>query len=222
MMRRFAASVATSALLLGGCGMRLTQYRDYHGDGTFTPQAAAWICRDGYSVDLGDVDLTVAGELTRRLDGLPSMEAAVGLALARKREHAANRPVPIRLLLVTGLIGIALWAAVVLAFAYYSPPWRLKGPPVGPLPISRYWPTILAAFSLTHGCAAESARTTLPAPTYLRQVSAISPANASSSAGVPSACRMRAMRTASSRASMRPEFMLCTPTGAAWCAASPA
>lgn len=30
------------------------------------------------------------------------------------------------------------------------------------------------------------------------------------------------MRAASSRASTRPEFMLCTPTGAAWCAASPA
>jgi len=92
MMRRFAASVATSALLLGGCGMRLTQYRDYHGDGTFTPQAAAWICRDGYSVDLGDVDLTVAGELTRRLDGLPSMEAAVGLALAQKNATPHDGP----------------------------------------------------------------------------------------------------------------------------------
>ena len=30
------------------------------------------------------------------------------------------------------------------------------------------------------------------------------------------------MRAASSRASTSPEFMLCTPTGAAWCAASPA
>ena len=30
------------------------------------------------------------------------------------------------------------------------------------------------------------------------------------------------MRVASSRASTSPEFMLCTPTGAAWCAASPA
>ena len=29
-------------------------------------------------------------------------------------------------------------------------------------------------------------------------------------------------RAASSRASTSPEFMLCTPTGAAWCAASPA
>jgi hypothetical protein len=34
--------------------------------------------------------------------------------------------------------------------------------------------------------------------------------------------RFRAMRAASSRASTSPEFMLCTPTGAAWCAASPA
>lgn len=85
-MRRRRAEIlfATTALLLGGCGMRLMHYRDYRGDGTFTPQAAPWICQDGYSVDLGSVDLTVAGEVTRELEGLPPLEATIGLALETK------------------------------------------------------------------------------------------------------------------------------------------
>jgi hypothetical protein len=107
MMRLLAMPVATIALLLGGCDMRMVHYRDYHGDGTFTPRPAPWICRDGYTVDLGSVDLTVAGEVTHRLDGLPSIEATVGLALERKTAtdgasgHTADLRQPSALIQVT-------------------------------------------------------------------------------------------------------------------------
>jgi hypothetical protein len=84
-MRLLALPVVTIALLLGSCDTRLVHYRDYQGDGTFTPRPAPWICQDGYTVDLGSVDLTVAGEVTHRLDGLPPIEATVGLALGRKK-----------------------------------------------------------------------------------------------------------------------------------------
>src|SRR4051812_34165141 len=71
---------------VAGCGMRLMHYDGYRGDGTFTPIAApSALCRDGYTVDLGAVDLGASGEITRALVGLPPTEAVIGLAVERKQ-----------------------------------------------------------------------------------------------------------------------------------------
>jgi len=79
---RSALPVAAT-LLLAGCNARLVNFHDYRGDGTFSPQPAPSIlCRDGYTVDLGAVELTAPGEITRRLEGLPSIEATLGLAMS--------------------------------------------------------------------------------------------------------------------------------------------
>lgn len=76
---------------LGGCSARLAGFHDYRGDGTFTPHAApSWLCSDGYTVDLGPVDLATAGGVSRRLEGLPPVEATIGLAL----ERSAGAPPP--------------------------------------------------------------------------------------------------------------------------------
>ena len=83
------------ALALGACGLRLTRYAGYHGDGTFTPiPAPAAICQDGYTVDLGAIDLTHAGSYDYTLAGLPSIEAIVGIALTRAAASDADRYVP--------------------------------------------------------------------------------------------------------------------------------
>ena len=79
---RSALPVAAT-ILLAGCTTRLVNFHDYRGDGTFTPQPApSIVCRDGYTVDLGAVDLTAPGQITRRLEGLPSIEAALGFAMS--------------------------------------------------------------------------------------------------------------------------------------------
>jgi hypothetical protein len=81
--RRFAIVLA-GLTLLTGCGLRLAHYTGYHGDGTFAPTLAPQaVCRDGYVVDLGAVDLTQPGALRRELIGLPSIEASLGLAMRR-------------------------------------------------------------------------------------------------------------------------------------------
>jgi hypothetical protein len=70
---------------LGGCTMSLMHYDGYHGDGTFTPiMAPSALCRDGYTVDLGAVELGAPGEITHALAGLPPVEAAIGLAIERR------------------------------------------------------------------------------------------------------------------------------------------
>ena len=81
---------------------------------------------------------------------------------------------------------------------------------------------ILAPLCRTHGSAPGSARTAWPAPSSHCHAWCVSVANSSRSDGAPPARWIRDIRAASSRASTSPEFMLCTPTGAAWCAASPA
>ena len=60
------------------------------------------------------------------------------------------------------------------------------------------------------------------APRSHCHASCVSVANSWRSDGAPPARWICEMRAANSRASTSPEFMLCTPTGAAWCAASPA
>ena len=73
---------------VGACTLRLTDYRAYHGDGTFTAHAApSALCRDGYSVDLGSVELTAPAELTRQLEGLPRMTATIGLAIRKQAQE---------------------------------------------------------------------------------------------------------------------------------------
>jgi len=85
-MKARAALLAVCAVV-SGCGLRLTDYHSYHGDGAFTVQpAASWICQDGYTVDLGTIDLTSVGEVTRHIDGLPPIEATIGLAVDTRDE----------------------------------------------------------------------------------------------------------------------------------------
>ncbi len=68
---------------LAGCAMPLAHYQGYRGDGTFTPHAApSALCQDGYTVDLGAVDLTSNQQLDRVVDGLPPFESTIGLAIA--------------------------------------------------------------------------------------------------------------------------------------------
>ena len=88
--------------LLTGCGVRLMHYTGYHGDGTFTPQAAPRaFCADGYTLDLGAVDLNAPGGATRSLVGLPSAEALIGLAVQRTNSAESDevfgfrRPAPL-------------------------------------------------------------------------------------------------------------------------------
>jgi hypothetical protein len=86
---RLLASLA----LLAGCAPRLMNYNGYRGDGIFTPHAApGWVCQDGYAVDFGAIDLTVAGNATFRAEGLPSLESTVGLAVGPKRAGAHEEP----------------------------------------------------------------------------------------------------------------------------------
>jgi hypothetical protein len=78
--------VSMLPLAIAGCGMRLMHYDGYRGDGTFTPIAApSALCRDGYTIDLGAVDLGATGETMRALVGLPSTEAVIGLAVERRQ-----------------------------------------------------------------------------------------------------------------------------------------
>jgi hypothetical protein len=70
-------------LALCGCGPRLMNYRGYSGDGRFVPHAApSSICADGYTIELGTVNLAATGEAAFRLEGLPQMEATLGLEMA--------------------------------------------------------------------------------------------------------------------------------------------
>jgi hypothetical protein len=79
---RFVVAALVLPLALSGCGARLMNYRGYSGDGRFVPHAApSSICADGYTIELGAVDLAAVGEAAFRLEGLPSMEATLGLAM---------------------------------------------------------------------------------------------------------------------------------------------
>jgi hypothetical protein len=85
-------------VLLSGCGFRLMTYKGYRGDGTFTPHPApTWICQDGYTVDLGAIDLTVTGDATFHIEGLPSLESTVGLAVGPKTKPTGAYEDPPRL-----------------------------------------------------------------------------------------------------------------------------
>lgn len=93
-----------ASIALAGCSVPLMHYAGYHGDGTFTPHAApSALCQDGYTLDLGAVDLGAAGETTRVLGGLPPVDAVIGLAVARSGGAAdegrgdvfAARPAPL-------------------------------------------------------------------------------------------------------------------------------
>ena len=85
MRRGHCLAVLAIAASLAGCGMRLIHYTGYRGDGTFTPLQAPWICQDGYTVDLGRIDLTAAGEYDYRLAGLPAIESIVGVTVQEPR-----------------------------------------------------------------------------------------------------------------------------------------
>jgi hypothetical protein len=87
-----------TVVLLSGCGIRLMSYKGYSGDGMFVPHPApAWICQDGYTVDFGTIDLTVAGDATFRIEGLPSLESTVGLAVGPKTKPTGAYEDPPRL-----------------------------------------------------------------------------------------------------------------------------
>ena len=80
-MRNVLIAIVFTALL-AGCTYRLTNYDGYRGDGIFTRIAAPSVAyKDGYRVDLGSVDLTSATVVDHRLDGLPTGETTIGLAL---------------------------------------------------------------------------------------------------------------------------------------------
>ncbi|TLY51411.1 MAG: hypothetical protein E6K53_07200 [Gammaproteobacteria bacterium] len=83
------------ALGLCACGTQLAHYRDYTGDGTFVAHAApSPICQDGYTVDLGAIDLTRPNELSLRLEGLPAIEATIGIVLSVKNAQGSRADVP--------------------------------------------------------------------------------------------------------------------------------
>ena len=91
--RRLAVVVA--ALALCACGPRLGNYRGYAGDGTFVAHAAPTpVCQDGYTVDLGAIDLTEPGELTRRLQGLPTVESTIGIAISANIAQGSQQDPP--------------------------------------------------------------------------------------------------------------------------------
>ena len=92
-MRRFAPSLIVLPVVLSGCTVPLKHYDGYHGDGTFTSHAASSsFCQDGYTVDLGPVDLATSMQVDRQLVGLPSIESIVGLAIAPKSPGDMPRP----------------------------------------------------------------------------------------------------------------------------------
>ena len=100
-MKRFAPILIVPAVL-SGCTVPLKHYDGYRGDGTFTPRAApSSLCQDGYTVDLGAVDLTAATLIDRKLDGLPPIESSIGLAIAPKSKSANDMPRPSALITVT-------------------------------------------------------------------------------------------------------------------------
>jgi hypothetical protein len=87
-----------TVVLLSGCGFRLMSYKGYRGDGTFAAYPApVWICQDAYAVDFGVIDLTVVGDKTFRIEGLPSLESTVGLAVGPKMKLAGAYEDPPRL-----------------------------------------------------------------------------------------------------------------------------
>lgn len=70
-------------------------YRGYSGDGRFVPHAASSaICADGYTIELGAVDLAVVGEAAYRLEGLPQTEATLGVAMALPPGSPADTELP--------------------------------------------------------------------------------------------------------------------------------
>jgi len=85
------------AAFIASCTVRLDDYRAYSGDGTFVPHPApTWVCQDGYSVDLGTIDLSSPGTVTRQLAGLPRMTAVIGLQLDyRSAAPRTSAPPPI-------------------------------------------------------------------------------------------------------------------------------
>jgi len=94
----------TATFALSGCSVPLMHYDHYRGDGVFTPHAApSALCQDGYTVDLGKVELDATNETTRTLSGLPPIEAVIGLTVERnsgtadtsRDEVFATRPAPL-------------------------------------------------------------------------------------------------------------------------------
>ncbi len=79
--------------MVGGCAISLKHYDAYHGDGTFVSRPApSSLCQDGYTVDLGVVDLATAAQLDGRLVGLPPIESTIGLAIAPTSSAPTPRP----------------------------------------------------------------------------------------------------------------------------------
>lgn len=102
-MKRLTSLLIALSAILGGCTTSLKHYDAYRGDGSFTPHAApSVLCQDGYTVDLGDVDLASPAQIERRLAGLPPIESTIGLAVAPKSPASAEGvPRPAALVTVT-------------------------------------------------------------------------------------------------------------------------
>ena len=101
-MKQFAP-ILIVLLALAACTVPLKHYDGYRGDGTFTPRPApSSLCQDGYSVDLGPIDLAAATQIDRKLDGLPPIESSIGIAIATKSsDSAGDMPRPSALVTVT-------------------------------------------------------------------------------------------------------------------------
>jgi hypothetical protein len=98
-MKRFAPIIVL-ALACSGCGVPLKHYTGYRGDGEFMGHAApSVLCQDGYTVDLGGLDLTSTAEVDRTLDGLPPIQSIIGISIAQK--SSGDMPRPAALITVT-------------------------------------------------------------------------------------------------------------------------
>lgn len=109
-----------------------------------------WL-RTGHRASIGVLALVLAMQTlggdpeAAYVTGLCAGGYALGLAVARRREASGRPPIP-TILVVTGTIVIlSVWCAIVLGCARILPGWRPSGPPAGPLPWSRAWPSIMAA-----------------------------------------------------------------------------
>ncbi len=90
-----------AVFLLSGCTVPLKHYDAYRGDGTFASHPApSALCQDGYTVDLGSVDLAQTSHVHRTLEGLPNVESIIGVAVASKAGNAGN-PRPQALITIT-------------------------------------------------------------------------------------------------------------------------
>jgi hypothetical protein len=91
-MRALALLLLALSMIVSGCATSLKNHV-YRGDGAFTVHPApSSLCQDGYTVDLGVVDLTTTGQVDGNLIALPAIESIIGLAIAPKAPAEIPRP----------------------------------------------------------------------------------------------------------------------------------